>query len=226
MADTSALRTELEKTNACFNRWVDGQSNWLESTESDFTRTMEECECTLAALKENELELETLREQNDTTKKAQKEEIDYYIQQKKILIEQEKELLPKLRKLEEEEEKENIRLNGIRKEHETLLLQAERSIDDLTHGIRMYAGLGLEFQKAEGQCMKFIFTLIDPYDTAKQFFFKMFVDDNDKYQLVECQPAVPAPFTTKVLADLNSDNDIGKFVVKMRKAFQGIAAKR
>jgi hypothetical protein len=30
-----------------------------------------------------------------------------------------------------------------------------------------YAGLGLEFQKAQNQCMKFIFTLIDPVDPSR-----------------------------------------------------------
>ena len=217
---TSNLRMELDKTNQVFSRWADKKIDWLESNDADLVRTMEECEYTLAALKENEKEMETLRTVNDEVKRNQTEEIDYYIKQKDVLLEAEKELLPKLRILEEEEEKENQRLDGVRKEYDQIRSQAERSIDDLTHGIRMYSALGLEFQKAEGQSMKFIFTLLDPASPNKEFYFLMFVDDSDKYKLVDSQPELPESLATQLLTALNNDNDIGKFVVNMRRSFQ------
>jgi hypothetical protein len=219
---TTNLRLELEKTNQAFNRWADNNGEWLEGTSSGFARSMEECERTLGALKDNEMELETLREQNEIVKGTQSQEIDYYINQKEILLVKKDDLLPRLRKLEEEEEKESARVEKIREEYNTLRTTAERTIDDLTHGIRMYAGLGLEFQKAQNQCMKFIFTLIDPRDPAKQFFFLMLVDDDDKYRLIDCQPALAADKTSAMVCVLNQDNDIGKFVVNMRRGFQGL----
>jgi hypothetical protein len=50
----------------------------------------------------------------------------------------------------------------------------------------------------------------------------MLVDEEDKYKLVECQPALPMARVTRYVECLNSDNDIGKFVVNMRRAFQGL----
>ncbi len=217
---TTNLRLELDKTNQVFNRWADDRMDWLEKNDGDLQRIMEEAECTLNSLKDTERELEMLRTTNDDLKISQKEEIDYYVKQKEALLNTEKELLPKLRQLEEEEEMENNRLNEARSQYDSIRSQAERSIDDLTHGIRMYATLGLEFQKAEGQCMKFIFTLIDQSKPSKEFYFVMFVDDEDKYQLVKSEPKLPKDITSQLVLSLNTDNDIGKFVTRMRKQFQ------
>jgi len=217
---TTNLRLELEKSNQAFGRWAENKQSWLETSSSAFSSALEECEHTLMALKENENVLETLREQNDVIKASQKEEVDYYIQQKAKLLVQRDELLPRLRKLEEEEEKETQRVEEIRKEYDGLRAQAERTLDDLTHGVRMYSSLGLEFQKAQNQCMKFIFTLIDPQHPSKQFFFLMFVDDADQYQLVDCQPTLESSLCNKLMTNLNQDNDIGRFVVGMRRAFK------
>ena len=175
----------------------------------------------MAALKENEGMLETLREQNETVKSTQNQEIEYYIEQKKKLLQKKDELLPKLRALEEEEEKERSRVSTIKSEYDALREQTSRTIDDLTHGIRKYGALGLEFQKAQDQCMKFIFTLLDPNDPSRQFAFLMRVDDDDKYCLVECQPALPEARVASLVTALNNDNDIGKFVVNIRRGFQG-----
>jgi hypothetical protein len=217
---TTNLRLELEKTNQAFNVWSENTHAWLDSTSSGFARNMEESERTLAALKENEAELETLREQNEVVKSTQKEEIGYYIQQKENLQSKMNELEPQLQALGEEEMRESARVKKIRDEYEALKAQAGRTMDDLTHGIRMYSGLGLEFQKAQDQCMKFIFTLIDSHDPTRQFFFLMRVDDDDKYRLVQCEPSLSDGYLHGLVTCLNKDNDIGKFVVNMRRAFQ------
>ena len=129
-------------------------------------------------------------------------------------------------------------LQSVRDDHEKARAKAERSLDDLTHGIKMYMALGLEFQKCDGECMKFIFTNIDAKDPSRKFYFLMYVDGDDKYRLgkgnkgendnendLEVAPTSPLldkSVTDKVLSVLNKTNDIGKFVVSMRKAFQDV----
>lgn len=95
----------------------------------------------------------------------------------------------------------------------------EKALNDLTHGIKLYMALGLEFQKADGDNMKFIFTNIDPKDATKQFYFLMFVDGNDQFQLVETFPNLDATYCMKHLQILNTDNNVGKFVANIRSAF-------
>jgi len=217
---TSKLRLELEKTNVAFARWAEKQGDWLDSTETHFTQMMEECDCTIKALHENDQQLEDVRMQNVEIKEQQRAEVEHYLLQTERLRQQKKALEQQLRKTEEDEAKEMSRVELARSEHEEVREKMERSLNDLTHGVRMYAALGLEFHKAEGECMKFVFTQLDSLDPSRQFYFLMFVDAEDRYQLVETSPVVPEHISQQHVATLNLDNNIGRFVVNMRKAFK------
>lgn len=223
MADTMSLThnlaMELEKTNQAFTRWSENQKDWLEANDANFAQSMEECECTIAALRENEAQLEAARSINDQIKLTQKTEIENCIAQIERLKQQKKSLDTQLRKYEDEEEREVSRLETARTEHDTHREKMEQTLNDLTHGIRQYMALGLEFQKAEGDCMKFIFTQIDPSDPNKQFYFLMFVDANDRFQLVETSPPLDPAYCLKHLQALNGDSNVGRFVVSMRRGF-------
>mmetsp|Transcript_2648 Transcript_2648/g.2765 ORF Transcript_2648/g.2765 Transcript_2648/m.2765 type:complete len:228 (+) Transcript_2648:105-788(+) len=216
---TSNLRLELEKTNQAFNRWVENQADGLDSNGAKFSQKMEEVECTIMALKDNERQLEDARDLNDSIKNRQNTECEHYISQVERFKQQKKNFEQQLRKLEEEEMRESGRLEISRVENDTLRRKMEQTLNDLTHGIKLYTALGLEFQKAEGDCMKFIFTQVDPKDPSRPFYFLMFVDNNDMYQLVESCPAVDPVYLKSNVDALNNDNDIGKFVVNMRRFF-------
>lgn len=217
---TSNLRMELEKTNQAFNRWAENQADGLDLSGAKFSQKMEECECTIIALKDNERQLEDARDLNDSTKNRQNTEYEHYIAQVERFKQQKKIFEQQLSKLEEEEMKEVGRLETSRAENDVLRKKMEQTLNDLTHGIKLYAALGLEFQKAEGDCMKFIFTQVDPNDPSRPFYFMMFVDGNDMYQLVESCPVVDPIYLKRNVDCLNTDNDIGKFVVKMRRYFR------
>jgi len=223
MADTMSLThnlaMELEKTNQSFTRWSENQKDWLEANDANFARSLEECEFTISALRENELQLESARSINDQIKGSQKAEIENCISQIERLKQQKKSLDVQLRKYEEEEEREGKRLETARSEHNTHREKMEQTLNDLTHGIRQYMALGLEFQKAEGDCMKFIFTQVDPANPNKQFYFLMFVDTNDRFQLVETCPPLDPAYCLKHLQALNGDSNVGRFVVSMRRGF-------
>jgi uncharacterized protein YdcH (DUF465 family) len=216
---TTNLRLELDATNQALKRWTEKQVDGLESSDAKFSHTMEEFECTLTALKENEAQLEFLREKHDIMKQKQTHEIESYVDQIEKLKQVKANLKSRIASIETEEKTELHKLQAVRDEHERARVQAERSLDDLTQGIKLYMALGLEFQKAEGECMKFIFTNIDRANPSKKFFFLMFVDSNDQYQLVETSPIVDSAYSKQALQSLNTNNDIGKFVIRMRKAF-------
>jgi len=216
---TSNLRLELEKTNMAFARWADKQADWAGASEAHFTQLMEECECTIKALHENDQQLEEVRTQNAEIKEQQRAEVEHYLLHTEKLKQQKKLLEQQLRKSEEDEAKEMTRVEGARAEHDEIRAKMERHLNDLTHGVRMYTALGLEFLKAENDCMKFVFTQLDPKDPTRQFSFLIFVDADDRYQLVETTPSIPAAVTQLHIRTLNADNNIGRFVVNMRKSF-------
>ena len=217
---TSNLRLEIDKTNQAFNRWAERQIDLLDSNETVFSQKMEECECTIISLKENERQLEDARELNDSIKCRQNTEYEHYVAQINRYKEQKKTFEQQLGKLEEEEMRESCRLEMVRAESETYRKKMEQGLNDLTHGIKFYTALGLEFQKAEGDCMKFIFTQVDPKAPLKQFYFLMYVDNHDMYQLVDSNPIVSIEYMKRAVTNLNMDNNIGKFVVNMRRYYK------
>ena len=222
---TQNLSLELEKTNQLFTRWCGDRQDLLNANTATYRQLYEEMECTLRALQENESQLELARASNDKTKQEQSEEIAAYMENTEKLKKYKKELELQLMKCEVDVEKEQIRLKNAKQEHDLQLTKMEKAMNDLTQGIRLYMSLGLEFQKAEGECMKFISTQIDPRDPARQFYFLMYVDSNDRFQLVESNPVLDNAYTMKHLEVLNMDNNVGKFVAKMRKAYVTLANK-
>lgn len=242
MADfniTSNLRLELDAANQAVRNWAERQKEDLEASTNKYDQTIEEYQCTLNALKQNESQLEELRSRNDLMKSRQAEEIQTRIQQIDAQKELKLTMKTEIAHIDEDERTAMAKLQTVREEHDKARAKAERSLDDLTHGIKMYMALGLEFQKCDGECMKFIFTNIDAKDPSRKFYFLMYVDSNDKYQLgkgntkdenvngndldvAPTSPLLDKSVTDKVLHILNKSNDIGTFVVSMRKAFQDL----
>ena len=168
---TTNLRLELDATNQALQRWTDKQRDTLEFSDSKFSQMMEEFDCTINALKDNELQLEDLRAKNDLMKMKQAQEIQSYSQQIESLKEDKLDLKKEIAIAADEERSEMTTLQSVREDHEKARVKAERSLDDLTYGIKMYMNLGLEFQKCDGECMKFIFSNIDPAIPEKKFYF-------------------------------------------------------
>lgn len=217
---TMNLRMELDRTNAQFNRWVNTQKDWINSNDSHYNNKLEECNVTLYALKENNAQLHSSKSINDVIKLQQQQDIEQCLSQNNLLLKQKDVLEQHLRRCEEDEELENKRLDDARAEHEILRKKMEQSLNDLIYGMRHYTALGLEFQKADSDCMKFIFTQIDEKDPNAKFFFTMFVDGNNLYQLVETKPVLNQSVCIEQVRRLNENNDIGKFVFEMRKLFK------
>lgn len=221
---TSKLRMELEKTNSVFVKWSEQQTDWIDASEEALRSELDECRFTVAALRDNELQLEELREQNEQQKRLQSEETGRARAEVERLLREKEALQPALIGVTQEEELQARSFDAVHAELEDTRRQMERSLNDLTHGLKWYAALGLDFQRADGDCMKFIFTQIDRTQPSREFFFLMFVDGRDKYQLVRTSPAIDSAYCAKLLDAFNTDNDIGKFVLQMRNGFKKLCS--
>lgn len=217
---TANLLSELHITNQVFNKWTDRQLSWLVENDSNYERTIEECERTITALRDNMNDLEDLKCQNEKIKVIQNEEIMKFVSQLQTLNAEKAEILPKLNSLEQQEKQTLAKFSEVKEEQIKINLKMENTVNELTVGLRLFLTLGLEFHKADNECMKFTFTQIDPQSPSKPYFFLLFVDASDRYQLVESSPVLDFRVTSRMTEELNSDNNISKFVLKMRRAFQ------
>jgi hypothetical protein len=221
---TTNLRLELEKTTTIFNSWSDGQKEWLHDDKSNYDRRMEEYECTILSLKENDEKLEQSRQLNEDEKKQQKHAIDQLNAQNQRLILRKEALEKEMEHYKNKDGKGREELTNVQAEHEELRKQMEHSLNELTHGTKQYAALGLEFSKDNTSvpgldCMKFIFTQIDQLTPSRECYFLLYVDENNLYQLVDTSPQLDNQACLMLLNNLNINNDLCMFVVSMRKMF-------
>lgn len=217
---TSNLRLELDKCSLQFNRWAASKKEWLVSNDSNYNDKLEECNVTIHALQENDSQLENSRHINDAIKMKQRQEIEQSMEENQLLLKQKNMLENQLTRFSEDEERESKMLEDARIQHETLRNKMEQALNDLIYGMRHYTYLGLEFQKAEGDHIKFIFTQIVETDPSRKFYFVMFVNAQNQYQLVETNPTLDRNLCKSCIDNLNNSNDIGRFIVSMRKLFK------
>lgn len=132
---TMNLRMEIDKTNLQFNRWISTKKDWIDLNDSHYNLKLEENNVTVNALQENYLHLESSKSVNESIKRQQQQEVDQCNAQNSLLLKQKEVLEQQLRKCEEDEEKENRRLDEARAEHEILRSRMEQTLNDLIYGI-------------------------------------------------------------------------------------------
>jgi len=148
---------------------------------------------------------------------------------------QESTLTNRLHQLRVQEREVPDRLAQLQKELETAkqqidvnqhaLMEKEKSkkqlLNNLTRGIALYKErLGLEFHRKGANHIRFSFRFLDRADDNKEFSFSICITDTDQYELVECQPVLPASVVSGTVTALNNSNNFGRFVAQMRKHFK------
>lgn len=216
---TTNLTLEIEKTNSLLANWYDARIQNMQRLDNEYSTAVAECEISGKTLHETNTQLEISRPINNAIKEQQQREIDSIKQQQlqnKLQVQSMGSYLKELEILEAQLlEKQQL----IRKEHDYLKKAMEQKLQDFTHGTKFFQKLGLDFQKSTGDCMKFVFSQIDSKDPLRQFYFVIFVDEGNQYQLVETSPMIEPSRTRNFLQLLNQTNNIAYFVVQMRKAF-------
>ena len=94
----------------------------------------------------------------------------------------------------------------------------EQKLNDLRYGVKLYAALGLTFDKAdstdtdgEGAGMVSA-SQMSKADPTREFMFKIRVNDSDEYELLEPSQPSHLQCPQMYLERLNRDNNIGRFV--------------
>ena len=225
MADylTSNLSHELEKTNLAFNRWAEQQQHKLSSNQANFQKREEELRYNLQALIENDVQLDMINKENNEIKLKYDAELLKHQGMVDKLKSQIKLLETQFLKLTTEETLLSSQLSQTATEYTKLHETTLKSDNDVTMGVALYRKLGLEFQKCPNNAMKFTFTQIDARNPKREFYFSIYVDDQDVYQFVESSPEIEASKIIQMMEQINIDCDISVFVFKMRKAFISLA---
>eukprot|EP00544_Gedaniella_sp_CCMP2646_P006118 CAMPEP_0202497394 /NCGR_PEP_ID=MMETSP1361-20130828/22663_1 /ASSEMBLY_ACC=CAM_ASM_000849 /TAXON_ID=210615 /ORGANISM="Staurosira complex sp., Strain CCMP2646" /LENGTH=244 /DNA_ID=CAMNT_0049128983 /DNA_START=27 /DNA_END=761 /DNA_ORIENTATION=+ len=124
-----------------------------------------------------------------------------------------------LKALQQEEAKHRERADEANERKEKVEAAKRTTVDDLTRGIINYKFLGLDFEKAKDDRLKFTFTQLDAGDPNRTFSFFLNVNDEDAYEVEETMPPLHQSETIPLLENLNETDDLSAFVRGMRNAF-------
>lgn len=64
---------------------------------------------------------------------------------------------------------------------------------------------------------------ISRQEPERPFVIAVFIDDNGRYVVPECFPALPTEELDRMLVDVNESNDFAKFVSRVRRGFVSMA---
>eukprot|EP01147_Barroeca_monosierra_P000432 gene432-3770_t len=107
---------------------------------------------------------------------------------------------------------------GILREIETAKKESAKISARKTRGISWYQDrLGWSMKTKKRDTLSMCFTKLDLDDLSREFRFDLAVNEDDTYKVTNVEPSVDlAPF----LEELNSTNNLGKFIVQARQLFK------
>lgn len=224
---TDNLRLELQSTVAAVNRWAEKQCDTLDFHKLTYDKAIEEFECTMSALSKTNEELEHARPIQTQIKNTQSKELQAISDDITTLQQQQSKMSTMLSTLDIQEMELKQQLIEKNREFDTTKAASAKAQNDRKFGLSKFTtALGLRFEKAKHDSIKFIFTQLDPQSPTTECYFIIRVDDNDIYELIEMSTPTRdenngiRAAAHVLLGELNDDNEIGKFTVGMRKLFQ------
>ena len=90
----------------------------------------------------------------------------------------------------------------------------------MTLAVLKYQMLGVNFVKGDDLRLRCDFTQIDQTYPDDVFSFVLNVNDDDEYEVEECEPMLNASDVAELVYDLNDDGLWSHFILGMREAFK------
>jgi len=243
---TSPLLDTISKSKSKIQDWVDYEKSKMDSKAESYRETLMEQETIIKSQvaelaivqRERGMDDEMVERVNENDDDDHRENIAV---QKQSLEEQSAKVRIDIMKLKTERDNRARRVQDISLEESKQRMRAsdaaalkrsaeeskKTTIDDLTQGVVNYKKLGLDFTQMEQDSgLKLNFTEIDPDDPSKNFSFVLLVNDDEKYDIANCNPQIDAMELEDILEELNESGgeDISILARRMRRAFKEVCA--
>ena len=122
--------------------------------------------------------------------------------------------------VKEIEQREFTKAETVRREKEKIESSKKVTVDDLTLAVLKYEMLGVKFVKGDDLRLRIDFTQIDPNDPDDVYSFVLNLNDDEEYEVEDCEPFLNVRDIVRLVDDLNRTNEWTDFVVGMRNAFK------
>ncbi|GAB5030417.1 kinetochore protein animal type [Nannochloropsis oceanica] len=211
---------DITETQARLDTWLESSKADLEGLETRHGKALAEMGAERATLLARQAELKNKTEEGARLSQQDQEALSAVEAEIAALKEKERALPQELATAREREEELRQVLAGKRAALGSLTSRQGEYINDLTRGVVMYKHLGLDFERADDNKLRLIFTQLDSSNPGREFFFSVHIDENDQYRVEECVPALDVGMVEGLVGEVNKANDFATFVKKMRRAFK------
>jgi hypothetical protein len=126
-----------------------------------------------------------------------------------------------LSQLDRQHREEVEKLESMRSKLAAIRAEAAQMHNDMLYGLDKYKRLGLDFVSTpDRQGLTFVFTQIDAREPMRPFKLVICVDESSNYQVTSTTPALNPDTVNRLVAQLNADQNLGRFVACIRKLFK------
>eukprot|EP00960_Hanusia_phi_P031347 749242-Hanusia_phi.AAC.3 len=213
------LRKEMSDAMARVNMWASTKEKELTNIKIEHTSFLDTQNDLTQRLKQREREAKSKMEKLMQEINKHQEGIKTLKVQNDTLKGKSEELPSELKSLEEELEMEKENYKTILSEldnHDTSMRKKKNALE---MGHELYeTRLGLKFDKTSDGSLVFKMRNIDPSYPSKEFSFSIRVEDDEKYHVMHCNPAIDG--LDKFVATLNETNSLSQFVRTIRQSWR------
>eukprot|EP01114_Cavostelium_apophysatum_P000825 TRINITY_DN10727_c0_g1_i1.p1 TRINITY_DN10727_c0_g1~~TRINITY_DN10727_c0_g1_i1.p1 ORF type:complete len:260 (+),score=74.38 TRINITY_DN10727_c0_g1_i1:78-782(+) len=212
-----ALKQQLNVAKKQFESYTEMSTKSLLDMEQQSHISIQQDRETVATLQQREKDAIALKEKIDREQENEAQLEESKRAEIKNLKQAESQLPAQVSRAQRDVEvlkQEIVKLRAVlaEKEQEKQLYEKE-----LSKGIDYFKNrIGLEFHRLGASRLRFIFTMIDPERESFPYFFSILLNTG-KYEVIECEPALSASRQEELLAELNTSNNLSKFVRCMRQ---------
>ncbi|CAM9604139.1 unnamed protein product [Ascophyllum nodosum] len=228
---TAELRAELHRAELELSNWVAEREQRLGDLQQvGFERAMEARATDFLDIRKAEQETKSRRGHYAAVAKRQKEQLEEERKRlEELKVTEQEELPAKLEVLGAEHARVAKTLEEKRGEMANRRYLKEEELSELGRGVIFYRRLGLEFEGGEVgndgsmQCLRLVFRQISRTDPDRPYVIAVSIDDEGRYVVPECFPALPEEDFKRMVGDVNYTNNFASFVSRVRRGFVALA---
>lgn len=215
-----SIAQDITETQARLDKWLENSRADLEGLEMRHEKALAEMVAERATLLARQAELKGKTDEGTRISEQRQETLKAIEAEIARLKEKEADLPQELQLARAREKELQEILASKRAALSELSSRQGDYINDLTRGVVMYKHLGLDFERADDNKLRLIFTQLDATNPSREYFFSVHIDEADRYRVEECDPTLDTAMVDGLVAELNQANDFAVFVKKMRRAFK------
>mmetsp|Transcript_15366 Transcript_15366/g.38095 ORF Transcript_15366/g.38095 Transcript_15366/m.38095 type:complete len:283 (-) Transcript_15366:5792-6640(-) len=235
---TSGVMETIRASKVKMNEWVEREKGKIDAEAESYRRRLQEEQ---ASINKMSTELKMIQKQRglvgDGGSGTDGDDGENLAARKRALEEQITQAEVEIMKLQAQRDNRGERMIAIGLEESKQRLRAEEArnlkkkaeeakkitIDDLTKGIVNYKYLGLDFENTQGEnAIRFSFSRLDENDPGKRCSFVLNVNDEEKFAISDCQPALESTEIDGILEEVNDTDSMAILATSMRHAFKRI----